>query len=167
MDSVQARMEVINWITGFVEKANPLLNGWAPCPYARRARLEGRVQVKAGTTPTQDLYRVSQQDFADLDVVVLIYDPAVYDLDSFRQEWQQAQREILDSKGLFVLEDHPSDVEEVRGVKMNQGTWALLFVQQLSKLEDAAAQLAHKGYYQDWPSDYLDQLFEGRRDPRK
>jgi hypothetical protein len=167
MDPTQARMDVINWITGFVEKPNPLLNGWAPCPYARRARVDGRIRIEVGTTPTQDLTRIAQEDFSQLDVVVLIYDPEIYDVDKLRKEWQEIQHSILDSKGLFVLEDHPSEVEQVRGVCMNQGTWALLFVQQLSKLEDAAKQLAHKGFYHDWPEDYLSQLFEGRQDPRK
>lgn len=144
-----------------------MLNGWAPCPYARRARVDGRMRIEIGTTPAQDLAVIASQDFADLDVMVLIYDPQAQDLAQWRSEWQYAQQTQLDAQGLFVLEDHPSDAENVRGVAMNQGTWALLFVQQLVKLEHAAQQLAQKGYYDGWPRHYLDQLFEGRQDPTK
>ena len=102
----------------------------------------------------------------DLDVIVKIYDPAIWPLARFRAEWQSAQEEFLSPQGLLCLEDHPEDVESVRGVVMNQGTWALLLVHQTSKLEQAAQQLAQKGYYQGWPEEYLHSVFHNRRDPR-
>jgi hypothetical protein len=49
---------------------------------------------------------------------------------------------------------------------MNQGTYAIVFVQDLTKLDHFAKTLANKGFYKDWPEDYLQVLFEGRQDPR-
>ena len=166
MDTVQARIDVTNWITGFVEKPNPLLNGWAPCPYARAARLQNRIRLDIGLAPWLDLRQISWHGMGDLDVIVLIYDPAEWPVDRFRHQWQAAQQEFLIGKGLLCLEDHPADAESVNGVTMNQGTWALLLVQQQSKLEEAADQLAAKGYYAGWPEEYLQNVFHGRRDPR-
>lgn len=166
MDIVQARIDVTNWITGFVEKPNPLLNGWAPCPYARAARLQNKISLNIGIGPWLDLRQISWHGMRDLDVVVLIYDPQDWPLDRFRHHWQSAQAEFLDAKGLLCLEDHPADAESVNGVSMNQGTWALLLVQQKSKLEEAAAQLAEKNYYAGWPEEYLKSVFHGRLDPR-
>lgn len=166
MDTVQARIDVINWITGFVEKPNPLLNGWAPCPYARAARVQNKIRVDIGMSPWLDLRQLSWHGLKDLDVIVKIYDPAAWPLDRFRSQWQSAQSEFLEPQGLLCLEDHPEDVELVNGVTMNQGTWALLLIQSHSKLEEAAQQLAQRGYYQDWPESYLDNLFQGRQDPR-
>jgi hypothetical protein len=166
MDSVQARIDVTNWITGFVEKPNPLLNGWAPCPYARAARMQNKIRLDIGLGPWLDLRQISWHGMRDLDVVVLVYDPQEWPLDLFRVQWQSAQQEFLSAKGLLCLEDHPADPEVVNGVSMNQGTWALLLVQQQIKLEDAASQLAKKGYYDNWPEDYLTSLFAGRQDPR-
>ena len=164
MDITQARQDVINWITGFVEKPNPLLNGWAPCPYARAARLRGEVDIRMGTVPSEDLQTFVAQGLGDHQVVTLIYDADIWDLEQFRASWR-SQIEHLQPQGLYVLEDHPAEPEQVLGVSMNQGTYALLFVQLLSKLEEAAAQLAPRGYYHDWPQEYLDGLFEGRQDP--
>jgi hypothetical protein len=166
MDTVQARIDVTNWITGFVEKPNPLLNGWAPCPYARAARLQNQIRIDIGIAPWLDLRQQSWHGMRDLDVIVKIYDPAEWPLDRFRSEWQSAQAEFLAPQGLLCLEDHPEDAEFVNGVVMNQGTWALLLLQQTAKLEQAAQQLAARGYYQDWPEEYLKSVFQSRRDPR-
>jgi hypothetical protein len=50
---------------------------------------------------------------------------------------------------------------------MNQGKYAIIFVQQLSKLNDAARQMATKNFYESWPEEYLQELFQHRQDPRK
>jgi hypothetical protein len=67
---------------------------------------------------------------------------------------------------MFALADHPGDVETVNGVVMNQGTWAICFLQDLDKLNSHARMLVERGFYQDWPEDYLSVLFAGRQDPR-
>ena len=166
MDTVQARIDVVNWITGFVEKPNPLLNGWAPCPYARAARLQNKIRLDIGVAPWLDLRQQSWHGMRDLDVIVKIYDPAAWPLARFRAEWQSAQQEFLTPQGLLCLEDHPEDPESVNGVVMNQGTWALLLLQQTAKLEQAAQQLATRGYYNQWPEEYLQSVFNGRQAPR-
>lgn len=165
-DYTQARQEVLTWMQDFVEKPNPMLNGWAPCPYARQARLQNRVKVCMGLTPYFDLRRWSEIGMEDLDVIVMIYDPDRWPLAQFRADWQAAQQHWLTAVGLYVLEDHPDAQEQVRGVCMNQGTYALLFLQEHHKLEQAAQQLAAKGYYDHWPEHYLQDLFQGRQDPR-
>lgn len=167
MDTVQAKIDVTNWITGFVEKPNALLNGWAPCPYARVARMQNKISLDIGVAPWLDLRQISWHGLRDLDVIVKIYDPRAWPLDRFRTEWQSAQQEFLSPQGLLCLEDHPADIEEVNGVIMNQGTWALLLIQSQIKLEQAAQQLAAKGYYSGWPDSYLSNVFHGREDPRQ
>ena len=164
-DFDQARQEIQQWIIDFVEKANPMLNGWAPCPYARQARINHQVDIRLGLDPYFDLKRFVRHGMGEFDVVVLVYDPQEWPVDSFRI-WQQAEQEFLVGQGLYVLEDHPSESEQVMGVTMNQGTYAILFVQKKSKLEDAARQLASKGYYTGWPESYLKDLFRDREDPR-
>jgi hypothetical protein len=67
----------------------------------------------------------------------------------------------------LALEDHPGDPEIVNGVSMNQGTHALILVQALDDLDQKAQQMAVKGFYDTWPSDYLTQLFQHRQDPCK
>lgn len=164
MDFVKAQQEIENWIVDFVEKPNPLLNGWAPCPYARQARIEQKINIRQGHDPYYDLSRTFRNGIRDLDVVIYVYDSAAWPLESFRR-WQRAG--CFNPYDLYILEDHPADTETVNGVTMNQGTYALLFVQKKHKLEDAARQLAKKGYYTGWSEDYLKELFHGREDPRQ
>ena len=49
---------------------------------------------------------------------------------------------------------------------MNQGTYALALVQNLSDLNEKAQLVAKKGFYDAWPEQYLEQLFKHRIDPR-
>ena len=77
-----------------------------------------------------------------------------------------ANTEFLLRKDILALEDHPDSVEDVNGVIMNQGKYALVLVQSLSKLNVAAKQMGAKGFYHNWPEEYLTGLFEHRQDPR-
>jgi hypothetical protein len=49
---------------------------------------------------------------------------------------------------------------------MNQGVWAICFLQELNKLNSHARMLADRGFYDSWPDEYLTVLFAGREDPR-
>jgi hypothetical protein len=102
----------------------------------------------------------------DFDVVIKIYDPADYDAVEFDRQISSANKAFLVPKGLLALADHPGDPEVVMGVCMNQGTWALVFVQDLTKLDQHAKTLAERDFYRDWPEDYLQLLFQYRQDPR-
>ena len=39
------KKEVLDWIINFVEKPNPILNNLPLCPYARTARLDGKLLI--------------------------------------------------------------------------------------------------------------------------
>jgi hypothetical protein len=99
------------------------------------------------------------------DVIAYVYDPALVDSASFNQAIATLNTDYLHARGLFALADHPDDVEAVNGVVMNQGTWAICFLQDLTKLNSHARMLADRGYYTDWPEDYMAVLFDGRENP--
>jgi hypothetical protein len=100
------------------------------------------------------------------EVIVYAYDPADWPYDRFHAAIESANEEFLLSKDILALEDHPDSVENVNGVIMNQGQYALVLVQSLSKLNIAALQMATKGFYHNWPEEYLTGLFQHRVDPR-
>jgi hypothetical protein len=165
MDFEQARMDVLNWVTGFVERPNALLEGWPPCPYARKARLDGQFEIRPGSVdPYTDL---RSTDMGDLMVIAYVYDPKKFTANEFNQQVQAVNRGFLIPKNMIGLADHPDDVEDINGVIMNQGTWAIAFVQPLDKLNRFARLIAGRGFYDGWPEDYLKGLFEGREDPRQ
>lgn len=164
MDIVQARIDILDWVTGFVEQPHPALNGWPPCPHARRARLDGEFDIRPGLIdPYTDLMKV---DMGNYMVIAYVYDRHVLTAERFNQQVDAVNQAFLLSRDIIALADHPDAPEEVLGVRMNQGQYAIVFVQPLSKLNQFARQIAAKGYYHDWPEDYLQDLFRWREDPR-
>ena len=164
MDFNQAQIDLLLWITGFVEQPNAQLQGWPPCPYARRARLSGEFEIRQGRVdPYLDLQQVNMNEKT---VVAYVYDPQDFQGEEFNRLVDQVNQDFLVSRDLLALADHPDSPEIVKGVKLNQGTWAVVFVQPLTKLNEFAKMLAGQGYYKDWPEDYLQGLFAHREDPR-
>tara|TARA_B110000503_G_C6831253_1_gene282888 strand:+ start:72 stop:575 length:504 start_codon:yes stop_codon:yes gene_type:complete len=158
--------DILVWSENFVEVPHPALGGWAPCPFARKARLTGTIKIVLGTDPYYDLKNRSRWGMEQYEVIIYAYNPQEQSYNRFHQAVEDANREFLLSKDLLVLEDHPSDIELVNGVCMNQGKYALTLVQSLSKLDAAASQMAAKGFYHTWPAEYLTTLFNHRKDPR-
>ena len=100
------------------------------------------------------------------EVIIYAYDPTEWPYDRFSASIHNANEEFLLSRDILALEDHPADVENVNGVIMNQGTYALALVQSLSDLNHKAQLVARKGFYHSWPEEYLQALFQHRQDPR-
>jgi hypothetical protein len=162
----QVRKDILYWLENFVERPHPALGNWAPCPYARRARLENDFEIRLGLAPIHDLVKISKQGLGGKSVVVVVYEADQYRHESFSTDIETANREFLLPNNMLALEDHPDDVEMVNGVCMNQGTYALALVQSLEDLNVKAQQLANKGFYNSWPEEYLKLLFKHRKDPR-
>ena len=164
MNFEQAKLDIEKWIVDFVENPNPLLNNWPPCPYARQARLNQQVDIRSGCfNPVDD---IKQADLGDFEVVAYVYERTRWSADEFNELVETVNISYLAQRGLIALADHPDDVESVAGVVMNQGTYAIVFVQDLAKLNHFARILGKKDFYKDWPEDYLTVLFAGREDPR-
>jgi hypothetical protein len=163
-DFEQAKKEIISWVVDFVEKPNPLLNGWAPCPYARRARVDGKFDIRAGfSNPISDCAWTQMDSY---DVIAYVYPSNKFSAEAFNNLVNNLNDWHLIPRGMLALADHPADVESVNGAVMNQGTYAICFLQNLQKLNEHARMLADKGFYNGWPEDYLNGLFRGRQDPR-
>jgi hypothetical protein len=166
LDIAQVTQDILHWSETFVEVPHPALGNWAPCPFARKARLAGTVKIIVGSDPYFDLFTRCKDGLGTAEIVIYAYDPAEWDYATFHSSLDQANREFLLAHDLLVLEDHPADPEIVNGISMNQGTYALAMLQSLSKLNTAAQQMHHKGFYESWTDQYLEQLFQHRADPR-
>jgi len=164
MNFEQARIDILNWVTGFVERPNQQLQGWPPCPHARKARLDGQFDIRPGLIdPYTDLRSADMGDFM---VIAYVYEPRLFAAEEFNQQVRDVNQAFLIPRNIIALADHPDDVEDINGVVMNQGEWAIAFIQPLDKLNHFARLIAGRGYYDGWPEDYLKALFEGRQDPR-
>jgi hypothetical protein len=166
MNLETVKQDIERWIVNFVEVPHPALGGFPPCPYARSARLKNSYQVFLGTDPYYDLKHRARHGMGNSEVIIYAYDPDQWSHDLFASSLDHANKDFLLAADLLALEDHPNDVEIVNGVCMNQGTYALALVQSVSDLDTKAQLMARKGFYDTWPEDYLQALFQHRRDPR-
>lgn len=162
LDQERITQDLTQWVIDFVEKPNVLLNGWAPCPYARQARVNNQFLIKfANKDNLFDVVAASVKDLDTKDVIAVCFDHteiAAADLESQVQDYnQQAMIE-----NVVILEDHPDSEEWLNGVKMNFGHCGIIFVQRLSKLNEASNQLRSKGYYDQWPKENLDAVVNWR-----
>lgn len=162
----QVRKDILYWLENFVEKPHPALGGWAPCPYARRARLENDFEIRLGLAPIHDLIKISKHGLGGKSVIIIVYEADQVSHESFSNDIEIANEKFLLPNNLLALEDHPDDVEMINGVCMNQCTYALALVQNLDDLNTKAHQMANKGFYDTWPEAYLKPLFKHRKDPR-
>lgn len=167
MDIEQVKRDIEQWIVNFVEVPHPALGGFPPCPYARSSRLKNSYDVFIGSDPYFDLKNRARHGMGNKEVVIYVYDPVEWPHELFAASLDHANQDFLLTANLLTLEDHPADQEIVNGICMNQGTYALALVQSLSDLNTKAHMMAHKGFYDSWPEDYLTALFQHREDPRK
>ena len=157
LNEEQIVQDLTDWMKDFVEKPNPLLNNWAPCPYARQARIADKISsvfadhLKLTSTVEKNLSLLE-----DKDVFIVCFDHTAISADEI-EELVKTHNKLLMKKDVVVLEDHPDAIEMLNGVEMNFGKCGLLLVQKLSKLSTASDQLREKGYYDNWPKEnYLD-----------
>ena len=167
MDIDQVRQDIENWIVNFVEVPHTALGGFSPCPYARSARLKKSYEIYLGSDPYYDLKNRARYGMGNKEVVIYVYDPQEWNHGLFSSSIATANTEFLLPADILALEDHPDDVENVNGVIMNQGKYAMALVQSLSDLNTKAKLVARKGFYNTWPEEYLQALFQHREDPRK
>ena len=166
MEIETVKQHIESWIVNFVEVPHPALGGFPPCPFARQARMKRTFEVYLGTDPYYDLKNRARWGMGDREVIIYAYDPQEWPHELFAASIQSANTEHLLRADILALEDHPDDAEIVNGVCMNQGTYALALVQSLSDLNAKAKQMASKGFYHNWPEEYLQGLFQHRQDPR-
>jgi hypothetical protein len=162
-DRASIRKQVIEWMASFIEVPHSQLGNWAPCPYARQARINDKIYIgfSGGIAIEFDVQEILPQLDTRYDVAILCYDHTEFTPDEYSSFVYKLNADIM-SKGYVALEDHPDEPEYVNGVQMNFGHCALLLVQRLDKLNNAADQLREKGYYELWDKTAYDNVVSWR-----
>jgi hypothetical protein len=162
MDQATVKNQLAQWLIDFVEKPNSLLGDWPPCPYARAARINNKIEI-CFAEPTELFLTVTEKLplLETHDVVVICFDHTKITSGNL-QQWVEATNQQLLPTNYVILEDHPDSVEIVNGVCMNFGHCGLLVVQKLDKLNSAADQLRTKDYYNHWSQQDLDSVVSWR-----
>jgi len=148
------------WIINFLDKPQKNLNGWSPCPYAKTALVNDKIEF----VYDNDLKSAVKQHIHILehkDVLVVCFDKATISPTELVSIVSELNKELM-KENIVVLEDHPETVETINGVHMNFGEAGLLLVQSLDKLTDASDKLRKAGYYDCWSKDELDEVVNWR-----
>ena len=149
---MQAIEYITRWMKEFVEQEHPVFAGLPACPYARQARLSGRVRMIHMTSAEPDSncwQHISNTDFDKNDALVLILDPKRWTL-KYTHDVVDQLNSVFMPRDVVVLEDHPRQKEEINGVIVNNGRYTLLLCQRLSTLNRFSEILKKKGYYDQW-----------------
>jgi predicted nuclease of restriction endonuclease-like RecB superfamily len=163
------REEVIRWVKEFVEVPHPMFADYPPCPYAKQARLAGKVDFVELTDmePDSNIWcNIDHFDFDNKDVLVIIADAKRWTA-HYTQKLAAQLNGTYAHKDLLIMEDHPGLVEKVKDVKMNQGKYTLLLVQSRTKLKRFADILDKSDYYKNWSTKYRESVTGTWRHPVK
>lgn len=163
MEKEHITKQLTEWMINFVEKPNPLLNNWPPCPYARQARINNKFEIKFSEANHLLITTVEQSLplLEDKDVIIICFDHTQIPANVLEQ-LVAAHNKSLMQRNYVVLEDHPDAEELLNGVKMNFGYCGLLLLSKLNVLNDASDQLRSKGYYDHWPKENIDSVVTWR-----
>jgi hypothetical protein len=162
MNQPDVVIKLTKWLTEFVEVPNPKLGDWAPCPYARQARVNNNISIKfAEISEFSDIIRDSIGTLENKEVVVIFFDHNNINPVEL-QEYVSGMNKTLLPKNYVILEDHPDTPEYINGVCMNFGVCGLLVLQKLDKLTIASKLLQEKGYYEYWSQQDLDKVVSWR-----
>lgn len=156
--------EIMQWSAEVLEKPSPYFNNLPPCPYARAGWLDNKISILFKYEPSyQVLYScISRFDDA-FDLAIIVDINPDEDSDAFHEYLDQLNDVI--AEGMFIDKDiwlmgfHPNDepsdfVQEVTFDYETDTEYSMIFVQRLSKLQEAADKLDKKGYYDSYDGEY-------------
>lgn len=154
----QIQKHISAWINDSLSVPNAELAGFPICPYSKKAMLDNRVLIQWFNSSELlniliQLQKTWQDDF---DMIILVTDPETISYKTLTDLVMNAN-DTLSKHDLVALRDHPGSVIDIpRSAASTNGKYALVFVQRLSKLQDASEQLLKMGYYQHWTEEELE-----------
>jgi hypothetical protein len=164
--------EIQAWSAHALEKNSPYFNDMPPCPFAKKAWRDGRVSVIFKYGGNQCLFNVLTEFNAAFDLVLIVDRNTRQTAEQFHDYLdglnEAISRGIFGDRDLWVMGFHPDD--DVNDF-IDDGTfephvntpYAMIFVQRLSKVQEAADKLKEMGYYDAYLEEYnASELFQKR-----
>ena len=153
MNDLNQKLE--HWIKNTLSKPNPIFNNMSACPYAKKAWLDNKVEIRSFVSWV-DAYTellVRTFDFDKFDVVIFAF-PHNTIVPAQLTDIIVNLQKMWKNKDIAILEDHPDEIEQVKDFNLNFGECCLLLIQSRSKLQEARAYLESKDYYKNWDPEY-------------
>jgi len=148
---VTPKEKIEEWVLNTLSEPHNKFGDLPPCPYAKKAWLEGNVEVRMWKDFTNFRY-----DKWDKEVTIYVMDP--YTSPEFLSQMAKNFNKLYPD--YLFLEEHPDLVEDVGGFVVNQGELILLIVQERKPLEEARDKLQDTTYYEHWTPEMKERIIE-------
>jgi hypothetical protein len=161
--------EIKNWIIDRLSVNLIQFNDLPACPFAKEALTQNKVIINELTNQFSSRLSMKEYFIAELEnfsyhwpkgkeVIVLGCLPEYISSNELSEAVEESAERFLKDRGYIALEDHPADFEEVDGYNLNQGTYALILLQEAEKLNKARTILEKKDYYKNWEPKYKQEV---------
>ena len=156
----QVKKELRLWSKEALEKPNENYNGLPACPFAKKAWSESRVGFTFKRSASWGILTETIKDWDDSKDVVILIDFEYPELDEM-YEFLNVLNDNLSDDGtdMFVMGFHPeAESNEFLNDSFemtDDNSYAMIFLQRLTKLQEASNLLREKGYYK-FCEDYYD-----------
>jgi hypothetical protein len=148
---VTPKEKIEEWVLNTLSEPHNKFGDLPPCPYAKKAWIEGNVEVKMWKDFTSFRY-----DKWEKEVTIYVMDP--YTSPEFLSQIAKNYNKLYPD--YLFLEEHPDLVEDVGGFVVNQGELILLIVQERKPLEEARDKLQGTTYYEHWTPEMKERIIE-------
>ena len=148
------------WINEFLSKPQDLLNGFPPCPYARKALVDNKIFFFKSNDYLNDIKSLFEDWNTDYEVAVCVV-PDNVDKDQFVKDVASLNERYV-SKGFGCLEDHKDLPENFYHLNFNNGKYNIILCQRLDPINEASERLLEKGYYKNWSKEMYKEVVAWR-----
>ena len=144
-----------NWILDYLSKPNPVFNNMPPCPHAKKAWLDGNVEIKKFVN--YDELEDGIKDLVGSKVKIFYFE---YPLLPTAEKLKNVVSWLGTKHPQFIFYDeHPDIIEEVGDEVVNSGVIAII-VQDRKDLLEKRAELHKTGYYDKWTPEMKERIFD-------
>lgn len=165
--------EIRAWSKHTLEEKNPYFNNLPACPYARKAWADNQVRFVFKYESSAKKVFEELCDFNDSFELVIVVDMNYpEDVGSFHAQIEWINEAIaggmFEDRDLWVMGFHPHDdvnelVDQGQFDPLVELEYAMIFVQRLSRVQDASDKLKKLGYYDKYFEEYnVEEIFEQR-----
>ena len=167
--------DIISWSKDFLELPNKELGNKPVCPYAKKARISGQIDIVVEESGEKLLQTVVNQcnNFKQSGKKICIV--ACSDLEVTADEldsYVHALNHVFVPQDVYLMASHPgNDLEPVEFLENtdweSDNEFLMVLIQPFEELEKASSNLNKIGFYKAWPQDYYESTVNKRKTYRR
>ena len=169
------KADILSWSKDFLELPNAALGGKPVCPYAKKARTSGLLDIIEVELSQDLLPKIITQcnKFKNTGKEICII--ACPDLSVTPDEldnYVHAFNHVYVPQDIYLMAFHPEGYEEPVEFLENSdwesdNEFLMVLIQSFEKLEQASASLEKIGFYESWDKDYYESTVTKRKTYRR